>query len=152
MIDILHRVGIKAPASKVYSALSTVDGVAGWWTRETTGTSEPGGNIDVLFSTPDGERLGGMNIAVVALEADREVRWRFTAGPEEWIGTEATFRLFEDGDFTIVRFAHSKWREAVEFTEHCSTKWATFLMSLKQLVETGTGRPAPNDVWIGNWH
>jgi hypothetical protein len=106
----------------------------------------------VTFSTPNGERLGGMDIDVVELDPDRKVRWRFSAGPQEWIGTEATFRLTQDGDFTIVRFAHSKWREAVEFTEHCSTKWATFLMSLKELVETGTGRPAPNDVWIGNWH
>ena len=24
---------------------------------------------------------------------------------------------------------------------HCSTKWATFLVSLKSLVETGTGSP-----------
>jgi len=35
---------------------------------------------------------------------------------------------------------------------HCSTKWATFLMSLKQLVETGTGAPHPDDVRISNWH
>ena len=26
---------------------------------------------------------------------------------------------------------------------HCSTRWATYLMSLKQLVETGTRRPLP---------
>ena len=31
---------------------------------------------------------------------------------------------------------------------HCSTKWATFLMSLKSLVETGTGAPSPHDVHI----
>ena len=35
---------------------------------------------------------------------------------------------------------------------HCSTKWATFLMSLKMLVETGKGEPAPRDVKISNWH
>ena len=35
---------------------------------------------------------------------------------------------------------------------HCSTKWATFLMSLKALVETGTGAPHPRDVRISNWH
>ena len=34
---------------------------------------------------------------------------------------------------------------------HCSTKWATFLMSLKSLVETGKGAPYPNDVLIDNW-
>jgi len=32
MADITHRVGMKAPVSKVYAALSTVEGVAGWWT------------------------------------------------------------------------------------------------------------------------
>jgi hypothetical protein len=36
----------------------------------------------------------------------------------------------------------------VEFMHHCSTKWATFLMSLQALVETGKGAPYPNDVKI----
>lgn len=152
MTDIIHRVGIKAPASSVYAALSTIEGVAGWWTKETSGEAKPGGHIEVLFSTPAGERLGGMSMEVLALDDDRQVHWRFRDGPAEWIGTDAIFRLSREGDFTIVRFAHRNWREAVEFTEHCSTKWATFLLSLKQLVETGQGRPAPDDVWIGNWH
>jgi hypothetical protein len=35
---------------------------------------------------------------------------------------------------------------------HCSMKWAVFLMSLRDLVETGTGKPAPQDVKIDNWN
>jgi hypothetical protein len=35
---------------------------------------------------------------------------------------------------------------------HCSTKWATFLISLKKLIEDGRGEPAPGDVKISNWH
>ncbi len=35
---------------------------------------------------------------------------------------------------------------------HCSTKWAVFLMSLKSLLETGTGAPDPHDVKIDNWN
>jgi len=31
---------------------------------------------------------------------------------------------------------------------HCSTKWATYLMSLKSLVETRKGAPNPNDTHI----
>jgi hypothetical protein len=31
---------------------------------------------------------------------------------------------------------------------HCSTTWATYLMSLKALVESGTGAPSPSDVHI----
>ena len=44
------------------------------------------------------------------------------------------------------------WREPVEFMSHCSTKWATFLLSLKALLETGTGAPHPRDLQISNWH
>jgi uncharacterized protein YndB with AHSA1/START domain len=152
MVDIIHRVGVRGPVADVYRALSTIDGIAGWWTKETTGHSEPGGQIDVRFSTKDGRRKGGMQMKVMALEPNRRVHWRFRQGPAEWIGTDAIFRLSEDGDFTIVRFGHRNWREPVEFTEHCSTKWATFLMSLKAFVETGQGRPAPDGVRIGDWH
>jgi hypothetical protein len=35
---------------------------------------------------------------------------------------------------------------------HCSTKWGSFLMSLKSLGETGKGAPAPRDVQISDWH
>jgi uncharacterized protein YndB with AHSA1/START domain len=152
MADIIHRIGIKAPISEVYAALSTIDGVAGWWTKETSGVSEPGGHIDVLFSSPSGERLGGMTMEVMAQNPDNEVHWRFRSGPEGWVGTDATFHLYQDGDCTIVRFGHRNWREAVEFTEHCSMKWATFMLSLKEFVETGRGRPAPHDLKIDNWN
>ena len=36
MIDIIHRVEIKAPISKDYAAVSTIEGVSGWWAKETT--------------------------------------------------------------------------------------------------------------------
>jgi hypothetical protein len=68
------------------------------------------------------------------------------------IGTDLVFDLSEEGDFTIVRFGHKNWREAVEFMEHCSMKWAVFLLSLRSLVETGQGRPAPDDLKIDNWN
>jgi uncharacterized protein YndB with AHSA1/START domain len=152
MIDIIHRVGIKAPAANVYAALSTIEGVAGWWTRETTGVSRPGGNIDVRFRASDGSVAGGMNFDVVALEADRKVHWRCRTGPQEWLGTDVTFELSPMEQGTIVLFGHRNWREAVEFTAHCSMKWAIFMMSLKALVETGQGRPSPDDVKIDNWN
>lgn len=152
MVDIIHRVGVRAPVAQVYAAIATVEGVAGWWTKETRGVAAPGGAMEFAFSTPDGERVGTIGAEVIELRTDAAVQWRFTSGPAEWLDTEAVFRLAQDGEFTIVRFAHRRWREAVEFTEHCSTKWATFLMSLKEYVETGRGRPAPDDVWVGNWH
>jgi hypothetical protein len=89
---------------------------------------------------------------VLALDPGKSVLWEVTDGPPEWIGTTVRWDLKRDGEYAIVLFAHEGWKEPVEFMYHCSTKWATFLMSLKQLVETGTGAPEPDDVKISNWH
>jgi uncharacterized protein YndB with AHSA1/START domain len=147
MVDILHRVGATAPLDKVYAALSTVEGIAGWWTTDTTGSSEAGGTVAVRFGD-----VGGFDLEVVEVRPAELVLWEVVDGPREWIGTRIRFELKQEDGFTIVLFRHEGWHEPVEFMYHCSTKWATFLMSLKQLVETGTGEPAPQDVQISNWH
>lgn len=152
MVDIIHRIGIKAPLSKVYDAVATAEGVAGWWTRDTSGSDGVGGKVNVRFRRKDGKEVGQMDFETITLEPNREVRWRFVAGPPEWIGTDATFQLAQDGDTTVLLFGHRNWREAVEFTAHCSTKWAVFLLSLKAMIETGTGSPSPDDVPISDWH
>jgi uncharacterized protein YndB with AHSA1/START domain len=153
MVDIIHRVGIKAPVAKVYAAVSTVEGVAGWWTRDTSGeSSKVGGRMNVRFQSPAGAEIGKMEFELATLEPNRVVRWRFTAGPAEWLGTDVTFSLSQEGDQTLIVFGHRNWREAVDFMAHCSMKWATFLLSLRDLVETGTGKPAPEDLKIDNWN
>lgn len=95
---------------------------------------------------------GRMDLQVIRLDPGKEVGWRVTAGPEEWIGTDVTFSLSPLDGQTVVFFGHRNWREAVEFTAHCSMKWATFLLSLRDLVETGRGRPSPDDLKIDNWN
>ena len=65
--------------------------------------------------------------------------------------SDVSFDIRQDGDFAIVLFRHQGWKEAVEFMHHCSTKWGTFMMSLKSLLETGRGAPYPNDVLIDDW-
>ena len=148
MVDILHRVGVEtATPQKVYDALTTVEGLAGWWTEETTGTTDVGGVLEFRFPP-----IGGFDMEVVEAQAPERVSWRVVDGPEEWIGTTVEWDLRQEGDWTIVLFAHRGWREPVEFMHHCSTKWGSFLLSLKGLVETGDGSPAPGDVVISDWH
>lgn len=150
-MDIIHRVGIKAPPSKVYAALATTEGIAGWWTQDTTGASKPGSAIDLQFRKADSV-IGTMTMKVMSLKPDQQVHWRFTAGPQEWIGTDVVFDLAEADGQTIVSFGHNNWPEARAFMSHCSMKWATFLLSLRELVETGKGRPSPHDLKIDNWN
>jgi uncharacterized protein YndB with AHSA1/START domain len=151
-VSISHRIGIKATIAEVYAALSTVNGVARWWTRDVSGESKVDGTLQVRFLNSDGAQLGSMLIRVLTLQPNHSVHWRFESGPTEWIGTEVAFVLKQEGEQTIVLFSHNGWREAVEFTAHCSMKWATFLLSLKNEVETGQGSPSPNDLKIDNWN
>jgi uncharacterized protein YndB with AHSA1/START domain len=152
MVDIIHRVGIKAPVQKVYQALSTTEGISGWWTEQVSGVSQIGEIIAVRFLSTGGDEIGSMQMEVKALDPGKKVHWTFLVGPEEWIGTDVIFELHEEGDYTIVLFAHRNWREQVEFTAHCSMKWGIFMLSLKEFVETGKGKPSPNDIKIDNWN
>lgn len=140
MVDILHRIAVeKIEPKRVYEALTTVDGLAGWWTEDTTGDAALGGTIAFRFPP------GGFDMKVTDAVADRRVVWEVVDGPAEWIGTTIEWSIRVDGDWTVLLFAHRGWAEPVEFTHHCSTKWAVYLMSLKKLVETGTGAPSPHD-------
>jgi uncharacterized protein YndB with AHSA1/START domain len=151
MVDILHRVGVKASLDQVYGALATPEGVAGWWTAETSGDSKVGGMLKLAF-TSEGKQIGVFHIQVLELVPGKRVLWQVMEGPAEWVGTKIGFDLKQEDGFTIVLFKHQGWKEPGEFMSHCSTKWAIFLMSLKSLLETGRGAPSPNDVKIGNWH
>lgn len=148
MANILHRVGIKTPSiDKVYAALTTQQGLAGWWTNDTKGEGNKTGNvIEFRFGA------GGFDIRVAELQAPGRVVWELANGPEEWMGTSIRFDLQQDGDYVILLFKHLNWKEEVEFMHHCSTKWAVFLLSLKALIETGKGNPDPTDVKIDNWN
>ncbi len=146
-MDILHRIGVKTPSPDlVYDALTTVDGLAGWWTDDTSGDPDVGGVLEFRFIP------GGFDIEVLDVVPSEHVEWKVIDGPEEWIGTTIDWDLHQDGDYTIVLFKHEGWKEPVEFMHHCSTKWGSYLMSLKSLVETGEGAPSPRDVQISNWH
>jgi uncharacterized protein YndB with AHSA1/START domain len=148
MVDILHRVGVITPTpARAYEALTTLEGLAGWWTEDVSGNGDPGGKLEFRFPP-----IGGFDMEVLETVPGELVRWRVIDGPEEWIGTTIDWELRQEGDWTIVLFGHRGWREPVEFMHHCSTKWGSFLMSLKGFVESGRGAPAPRDIVVSDWH
>lgn len=138
MVNILHRVGIAATPDRVFEALATLAGVQAWWISTATGDAAQGGVID----------FGFCDMQVKHADANSLVHWRCTRGPDEWVGTDVIFRLEWKDNQTFVLFQHANWREAIEFTHHCSTKWATFLLSLRDHLEHGAGRPHPRALRI----
>jgi hypothetical protein len=135
MPDILHRVGIKETPERVYDALSTIEGLSHWWIVETTGETQKGGIIN----------FGFCDMTVVESKPGELVIWKCMRGPKDWIGTEVSFQLKVADDQVFVLFKHAQWKEPVEFMHHCSTKWAVFLLSLRDWIERGEGRPSPYD-------
>jgi uncharacterized protein YndB with AHSA1/START domain len=145
MEAIRHRVGIQAPQAEVLSKLTTLDGLATWWTRDVTGDPGIGGELKFSFGSP--ERVVGAEVVEVT---DRHVVWRCTVGPDEWVGGRFTFDLEQTGDETVLKFTQS-WREPVDFMFHCSTKWGFFLLGLKASLEGGKGTPFPGELQISSW-
>lgn len=151
MNGIYHKIGIHANEAEVMKALTTRRGLAGWWTKEVEGdfsggSSKSGETIRFTFG-----QKGGFEMKVVDL-APQRVTWECISGPEDWIGSHVDFHLkpveSADGRMTLIHFQHRDWKNETEFTAHCSMKWATFLLSLRSLVEEGSGRPAPGDLKI----
>src|SRR5687768_12148721 len=152
MFNIIHRIGIKSSARQVYNALSTLKGLASWWTENVEGDEHVGGKITFRFHSSSGEEIGVMVMEIKELTPEVNVRWHCIEGPPEWIGTDITFDLSQQHDQTIIVFGHRNWREDVEFMAHCSMKWSVFLLSLRDYVETGKGKPSPHDLKIDNWN
>ena len=124
MYEIMHRIGVEARPDTVYELVATIEGLQRWWTTDTRGNSAIGEKISFHFGGPD--RF--MVMEVVELDVDQRVKWRCI-----------------DGE-TILNFTHIGWREPVEFMGHCSSKWGSYLLSLKQGVEHGAAHPFPHDV------
>jgi uncharacterized protein YndB with AHSA1/START domain len=143
MTDIHHRVGIKASPEKIYEALTTNDGLTRWWTNDVSGAGEVGSTIEFRFNG------GGPDFTVTKLIPNKTVCWQHSGNmPEPWMGTDISFQLELTENQTFVRFTHANWKESSDFMAHCSTKWAVFLLSLKDALETGKGKPFPIDVPI----
>ena len=152
MVDIVHRIGIKVPISQVFNAICSIDGLAHWWTEEVHGDESIGGRIEFTFRSVNGDVKGKMVMVVEEYQSPVLLRWRCVDGPAEWIGTTISFELSQQSEQTIILFGHRNWREANEMTSHCSMKWAVFLLSLREYLETGKGKPSPNDLKIDNWN
>jgi hypothetical protein len=142
MANICLGVGTKADASKILNALTTIDGLQSWWTSGTSGDPAQGGTIAFRFGGN-----AGMDMRVVKSDA-HQVHWECVSGPEDWLGTRIEFDIQKSEKQNRLMFRHAGWRSENQHFHHCSTKWATFLLSLRDVVESGKGKPFPNDVKI----
>ena len=145
--EIWHEILINASSEEVYQAITEPGKLAHWWTTDVRGRSEVGEHLEFHFS---GFLAAVMEVAT--LQPGALVRWHVAGGNAgDWLGTDVEFKIFRDQGKTFLHFRHSKWKEDAQTFPHCSMGWAIFLISLKEFVETGKGRPHPYDMPINMW-
>ena len=81
MVNIIHRIGIKSGPDKVYKAISTIEGLAGWWTQEVEGSEQLGGRLKFTFRTEGGDIKGQMVMEVKELTPEKGVKWQCVERP-----------------------------------------------------------------------
>jgi uncharacterized protein YndB with AHSA1/START domain len=92
--DIVHKVGIKSsPQNDVYKALTTVEGLSGWWTSKTQGESEIDGVLQLHFGG------GGFDMKVLELHPTKHILWQVVDGP--YAGNEETQHRFLLRDYLV---------------------------------------------------
>ena len=146
MSGINHQVGVKGSPEDVYKALTETQKLGQWWTTDTRGGGgKVGDTLEFWFYGSFCQKFH-----VKDLKPGKHVAWKSPKGQGagEWEETEVTFDLSTDEKQTFIQFRHSGWRESTDFQGHCSMRWAVFLLSLKDVLERGKGRPIPYDLEV----
>lgn len=125
---------IDASREKVFEAISTIEGLANWWTVQTVGNADPGGTIQFDFG-----EFKGPNMKVILHKPNEKIGWECVASEHGWLGNTFEFQLDENDGKTRVRFSHNGWEEQGDFYAICSFSWGRYLESLRQYCQTGKG-------------
>ncbi len=135
-MNIVIQINIATTADRVFQAITTEQGIAGWITPKTKAQPSVGGINELTFDS--GNTLG---FRVEALEPPGRVVWAPVQAPAEWLESRLTFAVADAGGASALTFTHSGLPEdypAYGFFTYC---WGQYIRSLKLLLETGMGEP-----------
>src|SRR5688572_5179247 len=140
---------IGAAAEKVYNAITSKEGLSGWWTPGVNAKPELNSVARFPFG-PDYFK----EMKITELKPNEQVKWTCIKGAGEWVGTTLSFQL-DSGDkkslldsypevagqieqmafdkATLLIFHHDNWKDYTPMFAECSYTWGQFLRSLKLL-------------------
>ena len=143
MAKVRHRVGIDGPVNKIFSALVTNEGFAGWWASSADIKKKIGGRVVLTF-----DNLTVLKFKYTDVQKNKRVALICTDGPGTWQGSELIFDLTQADDQVFLTLTHQNDLSGDDDFLYFNTKWTCYLLSLKDWVETGSGNPYPNDIKI----
>ncbi len=144
-----QRLEIAASPEAVYRALTTPQGLQGWWTETCDVASKVGGHCTFRFGPHQ------KTMQVERLDPEREVHWLCVKAhievpgirPDEWVGTRIGFHLSaHPPSGTLLDFEHIGLAPGMDCYALCVDGWRQYLASLQRYAETGQGAPfTPTD-------
>lgn len=139
MHTITKTIFIAAPLDLVHTAITTEQGLRGWFAQDCDFDGE---RATFRFSQPTETRT-------VTLQLDRSdasgivMRCVGQENNPDWLGTTLAIELAETPSGTRVKLAHSGYPARNEVYDRCDDAWQYFLRSLASYATTGTGEPYP---------
>ena len=132
MADIFHDFIIKAPATKVFAAVSTPQGLDQWWTKRSTGEPKEGSEYELWFGPQYDWRA-----KVTKCVKDSTFELQMVRADVDWMGTRIGFHLQEKAGTTSAYFYHIGWPTQNEHWRISCYCWAMYLRILRRHVEHG---------------
>lgn len=143
MARVRHRVGVAGNINQIYRAMHEPPGLAGWWATTADGTPEVGHLVNLHF-----EALTTLTFRLTALEENALVGFQCVSGPGAWQDSQLEFTFRRDEKQVWVGLIHENESASEDDFVYFSTKWPIYLLSMRDFIENGTGRPYPKDTKI----
>lgn len=137
MRTIHHVLTTTAPPAAVFSALTTAEGLSGWWTTKVTAEPAVGSVVEFTFEAGFNPRMRVTDLAPGAL-----VAWECVGGHDPWADNTFRFELAGQDGGTLVRFWQNYARELSDDAYgNYNFNWGYYLESLRLLTSAGAGKP-----------
>jgi uncharacterized protein YndB with AHSA1/START domain len=121
-----------------YTALTTQDGITGWWTsRAAVSGAAVGDTLSMSF--PDAPMTWDMRIA--SADPPEHLDWECTGGPPGWPGTRVVWALEPADGGVVVRLDHTGFAAVDDMFRMVTVGWAQMLLSLKDHLASGVRKP-----------
>ncbi len=137
--DYARRLAFRSPRESVYEAITTLDGLRGWWTTRVSGDASLGG--EMRFEFPGATDHIVMRVDL--LEPPTTVRWTALEHGDfpDWAGTTVRFDLAAHAGGCELGFMHLGLSDALPCWAVCQPGWDRYLASLVSYVDDGRGSP-----------
>jgi len=135
--DYRATIRVEAQPDALFDALTTLTGLAGWWT-EVTGSGHADGELRFFFGSAD------PCIMHVDEAGPSSVVWTTTKCDflTDWVGTRLAFTITPlDVDLSELHFRHYGMTPELDCHDFCTNSWGHYMQSLRRYVETGQGEP-----------